>query len=65
MNDKQSSYVGDSRDSPSPTPPTLCFSQQRRIDKKHRDGYHESCRKMSLCGCRRTSTSHCMAAIGK
>lgn len=78
MNNKQSGYVGnnDGRNSPSPTPSTLCFSHSRRnngnnngnVDKKQQQQhtrYHDSCQNIGLCGCRRTSKSRCVSAIGK
>lgn len=78
MNNKQSSVgVGSSmnRDSPSPPPTTLCFSTRRNsgnvtaIEKKqhrhHHNQYDDPYQNIGLCGCRRTSKSRCVSAIGK
>lgn len=75
MNNKQNSVCAGSsmnRDSPSPPPSTLCFSSHRDgnsgaiTDKKqHRHQYDDSYQNIGLCGCRRTSKSRCVSAIGK
>ncbi|XP_031639256.1 uncharacterized protein LOC116351307, partial [Contarinia nasturtii] len=76
MNNKQNSIGGVksmNRDSTSPPPSTLCFSTHRKsnnviaTDKKYHGNHHQydkPYQNIGLCGCRRTSKSRCVSAIG-
>lgn len=75
MNNKQKGVVGVgssmNRDSPSPPPSALCFPSRRNSgagtnDKKvHPHHQYDPYQNVGLCGCRRTSKSRCISAIGK